>query len=65
MVVDETQTPDASPYLEKMWAHAKSKGFESPSAQERRRERRAPSLRPRRSAFPILCTVKRWLRSSC
>jgi hypothetical protein len=32
------KTPDAVPYIEKMWSHAKSKGFESPSAQERTRE---------------------------
>ena len=33
------QTPDAGEYIEKMWARAKSKGFESPAAQERARER--------------------------
>ena len=32
------KTPDAATYLEKMWAHSKSKGFESPAAQERTRE---------------------------
>ena len=32
------KTPDAASYVEKMWAHAKAKGFESPSAQERQRE---------------------------
>lgn len=32
------KTPEAGPYLEKMWAHAASKGFESPAAQERTRE---------------------------
>jgi 3-methyladenine DNA glycosylase AlkD len=32
------KTPDAGPYLEKMWAHAKAKGFDSPAAQERARE---------------------------
>ena len=31
------KTPDALPYIEKMWAHANAKGFESPSAQERMR----------------------------
>ena len=34
----ECKTPDAGPYIEKMWAHAAAKGFESPSAQERARE---------------------------
>ena len=37
------KTPDATEYIEKMWAHAKSKGFESPAAQERTRE--TPRLR--------------------
>ena len=32
------KTPDAGAYIEKMWAHAKTKGFESPAAQERERE---------------------------
>lgn len=32
------KTPDAVEYIEKCWAHAKSKGFESPAAQERSRE---------------------------
>jgi 3-methyladenine DNA glycosylase AlkD len=32
------KTPEALPALEKAWAHAKSKGFESPAAQERARE---------------------------
>ncbi len=32
------ETPDAAGYLEKTWTHAKSKGFESPAAQERARE---------------------------
>jgi 3-methyladenine DNA glycosylase AlkD len=32
------KTPDAGPYIEKTWAYAKSKGFDSPSAQERERE---------------------------
>jgi 3-methyladenine DNA glycosylase AlkD len=32
------KTPEIAPYLEKMWAYAKAKGFESPSAQERNRE---------------------------
>jgi 3-methyladenine DNA glycosylase AlkD len=32
------KTPDAAQYVEKTWAHAKSKGFESPAAQERERE---------------------------
>jgi 3-methyladenine DNA glycosylase AlkD len=34
----DCKTPDAASYVEKAWAYAKSKGFESPSAQERRRE---------------------------
>jgi 3-methyladenine DNA glycosylase AlkD len=32
------KTRDAGSYLAKMWAHAKDKGFESPSAQERKRQ---------------------------
>lgn len=32
------KTPDAGAYLEKTWAHATSKGFDSPAAQERARE---------------------------
>jgi hypothetical protein len=32
------KTPDAGPYIEKMWAHAASKKFDSPAAQERARE---------------------------
>ena len=32
------KTPNAADYLEKIWAHAKLKGFESPAAQERARE---------------------------
>jgi len=32
------KTPDAVEYIEKTWAHAKAKGFESPAAQERTRE---------------------------
>jgi len=32
------KTPDAGPYIEKMWAHAAAKKFESPAAQERERE---------------------------
>ncbi len=32
------KTPDAVDYMEKTWAHAKAKGFESPAAQERTRE---------------------------
>lgn len=32
------KTPDAVPYIEKMWAHATSKKFASPAAQERARE---------------------------
>lgn len=32
------KTPEAVPTLEKTWAHARSKGFESPAAQERARE---------------------------
>jgi hypothetical protein len=32
------KTPDAVPYLEKLWAHAKAKAFDSPAAQERARE---------------------------
>lgn len=33
------ETPDAAAYIEKAWAHAKAKGFASPAAQERGRER--------------------------
>jgi hypothetical protein len=32
------KTPDAGPYIEKTWAHASSKGFPSPAAQEQKRE---------------------------
>ena len=32
------KTPDAGPYIEKMWAHATAKKFASPAAQERARE---------------------------
>jgi hypothetical protein len=32
------KTPDAIPYIEKMWAHAAAKKFASPAAQERARE---------------------------
>lgn len=32
------KTPDAVPYIEKTWAHATSKKFSSPAAQERARE---------------------------
>lgn len=34
----DCKTPDAVEYIEKSWARAKSKGFESPAAQERSRE---------------------------
>jgi 3-methyladenine DNA glycosylase AlkD len=34
----DCKTPDAIPYIEKMWAHATAKKFESPAAQERSRE---------------------------
>ena len=34
----DCKTPDAAQYIEKTWAHSKSKGFESPAAQERTRE---------------------------
>jgi hypothetical protein len=34
----DCKTPDAPAYIEKMWSHAKAKGFDSPSAQERQRE---------------------------
>ena len=37
------KTPDAGPYIAKMWAHATAKKFASPAAQERARE----SLRTR------------------
>jgi 3-methyladenine DNA glycosylase AlkD len=32
------KTPDVGPYVDKMWAHAKTKGYDSPAAQERDRE---------------------------
>jgi len=32
------KTPNAAEYIEKAWAHAKAKGFESPAAQERMRD---------------------------
>jgi 3-methyladenine DNA glycosylase AlkD len=32
------KTPDAAEYIEKAWAYAKAKGFESPAAQERKRD---------------------------
>lgn len=32
------KTPDAAQYVEKMWAHAAAKGFDTPAAQERARE---------------------------
>lgn len=31
-------TPEAVPYIERMWAHSSAKGFDSPAAQERSRE---------------------------
>ncbi len=34
------KTPDAAQYIEKSWAHSTSKGFESPAAHERSRERK-------------------------
>ena len=34
----DCKTPDAAQYIEKCWAHATAKGFESPAAQERERE---------------------------
>jgi 3-methyladenine DNA glycosylase AlkD len=34
----ECKTPEAVPYIEKMWAFSKSKGYESPTAQERDRK---------------------------
>ena len=34
----DCKTPDAVAYIEKMWAHATAKKFESPAAQERARE---------------------------
>jgi len=34
----DCKTPDAVPYIDKMWAHATAKKFESPAAQERARE---------------------------
>lgn len=36
-------TPEAVPYIEKMWAHAKSKGYATPALQER--DRACPRLR--------------------
>jgi 3-methyladenine DNA glycosylase AlkD len=33
------KTPDAGDSIDKAWAHATSKGFDSPAAQERKRER--------------------------
>ena len=38
------KTRDAADYIEKTWAYAKSKGFESPAAQERAREFPAAAL---------------------
>jgi 3-methyladenine DNA glycosylase AlkD len=35
----ECKTPDAVAYIEKSWTHSTSKGFESPAAHERSRER--------------------------
>jgi len=35
------KTPDAGAYIEKTWAHAESKGFPSPAAQEQARNRRS------------------------
>ena len=37
------KTPDAVSYIEKMWAHAAAKGFDSPTAQER--TRKSPRIR--------------------
>ena len=34
----DCKTPDATTYMEKAWANAVAKGFESPAAQERNRE---------------------------
>jgi 3-methyladenine DNA glycosylase AlkD len=34
----DCKTPDAAEYIEKTWANSKSKGFDSPAAQERARE---------------------------
>ena len=34
----DCRTPDAAAYIEKTWAHARAKKFESPAAQERSRE---------------------------
>jgi 3-methyladenine DNA glycosylase AlkD len=34
----ECKTPDVASYIEKTWAHSKSKGFDSPAAQERERD---------------------------
>jgi 3-methyladenine DNA glycosylase AlkD len=39
----ECRTPAAAPYIEKMWAHAAAKRFDTPAAQERARE--SPRLR--------------------
>ncbi len=43
------ETPDAAEYIEKTWAHAKAKRFESPAAQESARDtpRAGPWIRPR------------------
>jgi 3-methyladenine DNA glycosylase AlkD len=32
------KTPDAAAYIDKVWGHAQAKGFDSPAAQERKRE---------------------------
>ncbi len=32
------KTPDAAAYIDKVWGHSQAKGFESPAAQERKRE---------------------------
>lgn len=37
------KTPEAGPHIEKMWAHAEAKAFDSPAAQERARE--SPRIR--------------------
>jgi 3-methyladenine DNA glycosylase AlkD len=34
----ECKTPEAGPYIEKLWAHAKAKGYDTPTAQERDRK---------------------------
>lgn len=34
----DCKTPDATEFIEKAWAHSKSKGFDSPAAHERSRE---------------------------